>query len=145
MDGLSMFGVWKYLYLFVMYFLQIIWAVLENPYVYLWNKGSVANVVPYLAGFCFSKLIQMVSLGHNVFIVYSLRFSLWTCVLKYTVFLPIEKVILFKIYSYWMLIWYWIKDLEAKWLLHIFCLTFISIVMSFSLSVTWEFSHSESV
>ncbi|XP_021939776.1 stimulator of interferon genes protein isoform X3 [Zootermopsis nevadensis] len=37
----------------------LIWVILENPYVYLWTKGPVSNIIPYLAGFCFSKLIQM--------------------------------------------------------------------------------------
>jgi hypothetical protein len=60
------------------------WVLNGDPYVYLWNKGSVAYIMPFIAGFVFSKLIDMVSLSDNTHIsfVCSIRFFSVICVLK---------------------------------------------------------------
>jgi len=41
--------------------MQLMWVLNGNPYVYLWNKRSLAYITPFLAGFLFSKLIDMVN------------------------------------------------------------------------------------
>jgi len=64
------------------HFLQLMWVLNGNPYVYLWNKRSLAYITPFLAGFLFSKLIDMVSLSDNITFVCSVRFFSVICVLK---------------------------------------------------------------
>ena len=67
--------------MFVTHFLQIMLGLYGNPYVYLCSKGSVACIIPFLAGFSFSKLIDMVSLSNNIIFVFSVRFFSVTFVL----------------------------------------------------------------
>jgi len=64
------------------FFLQLIWVLNGNPFVYLWNKGSFACIMLFLAGIIFSKLIYMVSLSDNITFVCSVRFFSVICVLK---------------------------------------------------------------
>jgi len=63
-------------------FLQLVWVLNGNPLVYLWNKGPVACIMPFLAGFVFTKLIDMVSLSDNITFVCSVRFFSEICGLK---------------------------------------------------------------
>jgi len=64
------------------HFLQFMWLLSEFPYVYVWKLGPVACIVPFLAGFFFSNLIEMVSLSHNITLVCSVRSFSVICVLK---------------------------------------------------------------
>jgi positive regulator of sigma E activity len=64
------------------HFLQLLWVLNGNPYDYLWSKGSVAYIMPFLAIFLFTKLIDMVSLSDNITFVGSVGFLSVIFVLK---------------------------------------------------------------
>jgi hypothetical protein len=64
------------------YYLQLLLVQYGNPYVYLWNEGLLALIMPLLAGIVFSKLIDLVSLSDNITFACSSRFFSLICVLK---------------------------------------------------------------
>jgi hypothetical protein len=64
--------------------------------------------------------------------MYCLRFSLCSKVYCY----PTDRKTHYFQNLLILLIWYWILALKGKWLLPIFCLTFIKTVISFSFFVT---------